>query len=143
MTASNPVHSPQPNHVPTPPHTENSLDLSGLPFPTSQRNWKAIKKSSQLPITCFKHTTCLHRTPSSLFLLNLASFFLENVKSSAYVLSPFPEKPYPVNYLLSSIFYLSLPASLLVIQIRSTLFAPYFHLLITALSLLYFSWPHF
>lgn len=63
---------------------------------------EAIRGSFKLPPPALKHTTYPHLFHSaSQFLLKPASVFLCQVKSSVYILSPFPQKSCLINYILS------------------------------------------
>lgn len=78
------------------PQKARSLSLSRRPHPTSQKNWKPSESSSRLPTTCFQTQNLPTSAPSPQFLSKPVSFFLVKVKSSVYVLSPFP-----INHVLS------------------------------------------
>lgn len=73
---------------PAPP--ESSLNLSRQPH---REIGSQQRGSFKLPPPAFKHTTYLHLFHSaSQFLLKPASVFLGKIKSSVYILSPFPQK---------------------------------------------------
>lgn len=78
------------------PQKTCSLSLSGQFHPTSEKNWKPSESSSRPPTTCFQTYNLPTSAPSPQFLSKPVSLFLVKVKSSVYVLNPFP-----INHLLS------------------------------------------
>lgn len=124
VTASNLVHSLQLNHT---PHTRTHRKLPQSQW-TASPNLTEKLESHQEELSTSHHLlqptyVC---TPSSHFLLNPVSFSLVNIRSLHMFLAHFL-----MNHILSIIYSLlssnlSLPATLLVIQICPTLFATLF-----------------